>query len=185
SQACGCSADRWRTRRDDGASPAICRGGYSGCKRAFSGCRAPGNLENRGSMDWEAPMRGLGILLPALGLVALLGIVPADAQHHGSGQKAAKPKTDAELIASAMSAAPLSVAKDATIVAVGSDGKLRTLRQGQGAFPCVPDDPIPPGIDPMCLDRNGFEWLKALLAHEKPPEGKVWLPSILKRGSVA
>jgi hypothetical protein len=136
-------------------------------------------------MAWEAPMRGLGILLPALGLVALLGIVPADAQHHGSSQKAAKPKTDAELIASAMSAAPLSVAKDATIVAVGSDGKLRTLRQGQGAFTCVPDDPNTPGIDPMCLDRNGFEWLKALLAHEKPPEGKVWLAYMLKGGSDA
>jgi hypothetical protein len=36
-----------------------------------------------------------------------------------------------ELIASAMSAAPLSVAKDATIVAVGSDGKLRTHMRGR------------------------------------------------------
>jgi len=77
------------------------------------------------------------------------------------------------------------VTKDATIVAVGSDGKLRTLRQGQGAFTCVPDDPNTPGNDPMCLDRNGLEWFKALLAHEKPPEGKIWFAYMLKGGSDA
>ena len=110
---------------------------------------------------------------------------PAIAQHHASKPKAEKPKSDAELIANAMSAAPLAVSKDATIVAVGSDGKLRTLRQGPGAFTCVPDDSSTPGDDPMCLDRNGFEWFKALLAHEKPPEGKVWLAYMLRGGSDA
>ena len=114
---------------------------------------------------------------------AMASNLPAIAQHHASKQKAEKPKTDAELIASAMSAAPLAVSKDATIVVVGSDGKLRTLRQGQGPFTCVPDDPSTPGNDPMCMDRNAFEWFKALLAHEKPPEGKVWLAYMLKGGS--
>ena len=37
----------------------------------------------------------------------------------------------------------------------------------------------------MCMDRYGFEWFKALLAHEKPPEGKVWLVYTLKGGSDA
>ena len=78
----------------------------------------------------------------------------AVAQHHTSKQKAEKAKTDAELIASALSAAPPSVSKDATIMAVGPDGKLRTLREGQGAFTCVPDDPSTPGNDPMCLERH-------------------------------
>ena len=64
-------------------------------------------------------------------------------------------------------------------------GKLRMLRQGQGTFTCVPDDPSTPGNDPMCMDRNAFEWFKALLAHEKPPEGKVWLAYMLKGGSDA
>ncbi len=129
-------------------------------------------------------MRSTGILALAgfgLGLYA----TTATAQHHGSKQEAPKPKTDAELIASAMSAAPPAVSKDATIVAVGSDGKLRTLRQGQGLFTCVPDDPSTPGVDPMCLDRNAFEWFKALLAHEKPPEGKIWFAYMLKGGSDA
>src|SRR6516225_2700065 len=120
-----------------------------------------------------------------LGFGLTLQSMPADAQHHASKQKAQRPKSDAELIASATSAAPPAVTKDATIVAVGSDGKLRTLRQGQGAFTCVPDDPNTPGNDPMCLDRNAFEWFKALLAQEKPPEGKVWLAYMLKGGSDA
>ena len=40
----------------------------------------------------------------------------AVAQHHASKQQAQKPKTDAELMASAMSAAPSAVAKDATLL---------------------------------------------------------------------
>jgi hypothetical protein len=99
--------------------------------------------------------------------------------------KPPKPKTDAELIANAMSAAPAAVSKDATIVVVETDGKLRTLRQGQGAFTCIPDDPNTLGHDPMCLDRNGLEWLKSLLAHEKPPEGKIWSGYMLTGGSDA
>ena len=128
-----------------------------------------------------------GIALALLVLACSWVHIPslAIAQHHASKQKVEKPKTDAELIASAISAAPSSISKDATVMAVGSDGKLRTLRQGQGAFTCVPDDPNTPGNDPMCLDRNALEWFKALLAHEKPPEGKVWLAYMLKGGSDA
>jgi len=124
-------------------------------------------------------------ILFALTALAYAIATPAIAQHHTSKAKADKPKTDAELIASAMSAAPLAVSKDATVMVAGSDGKLRTLRQGQGLFTCVPDDPSTPGNDPMCMDRNAFEWFKALLAHEKPPEGKVWLAYMLKGGSDA
>jgi hypothetical protein len=130
-------------------------------------------------------MRALAITVFALGFGMGLNLVPVVAQHHAAQQKVQKPKTDAELITSAMSAAPLAVSKDATIVAIGSDGKLRTLRQGQGAFTCAPDDPNTPGNDPMCLDRNGLDWLKALLAHEKPPEGKIWFAYMLKGGSDA
>ena len=82
-----------------------------------------------------------GIALALIALAFSIGSysTPAVAQHHATKQKAQKPKTDAELIASAMSAAPLAVSNDATVVAVGSDGKLRTLRQGQGAFTILKD----------------------------------------------
>jgi hypothetical protein len=119
------------------------------------------------------------ILLIAACLVTGLRVVPAVAE--GASHR----KSDAELIANAMSAAPAAVSKEATIVVVEAGGKLRTLRQGQGAFTCVPDDPNTPGHDPICLDRNGLEWLKSLLAREKPPEGKIWFGYMLTGGSDA
>jgi hypothetical protein len=125
------------------------------------------------------------VALAVCGLALAMHPAPAVAQHDASKAKAQKAKTDAELIVSAMSAAPAAVSKDATIVVVGEDGKLRTLRQGEGAFTCVPDDPSTPGTDPMCLDRHAMEWFKALLAHEKPPEGQIWFAYMLKGGSDA
>src|ERR1700730_9617464 len=122
-------------------------------------------------------MRLAAIALMVAGVAAGQGGISALAQD------APKAKTDADLIASATSAAPAAVAKDATVVIVGADGKLRSLRSGQGAFACLPDDPNTPGHDPICLDRNGLEWLKSLLAHGKPPEGKGWLCYLFKGGA--
>ena len=59
-----------------------------------------------------------------------------------------KPKSDAELIANAMSAAPPAISHDATIIAMDGD-KKRTLRAGKNEYTCVPDDPGSPGNDPM------------------------------------
>jgi hypothetical protein len=123
-------------------------------------------------------MRLAAIVLMATAL-ATAGTVSAAAQ------RAPKAKTDAELIASAMSAAPAAVSKDAAIVVAEAGGKLRTLREGKGAFTCMPDDPSTPGHDAMCLDGNGLQWLKSVLAREKPPEGKIWFGYMLTGGSDA
>ena len=82
-----------------------------------------------------------------------------------------KAPTDAELIGSAMRAAPASVAKNATIVVPGADGTMRTLRKGTNAFTCMPDNPATPGPDPMCADKNAWAWLGAYMAHKPPPSG--------------
>jgi hypothetical protein len=37
----------------------------------------------------------------------------------------------------------------------------------------------------MCLDHNGLQWLKSVLAREKPPEGKIWFGYMLAGGSDA
>jgi hypothetical protein len=108
----------------------------------------------------------------------------AVAQHHTSRGKHAA-TGDAALIANALAAAPPEVGRDATIMAMEKDGKLRMLRQGTGAFTCLPDDPSTPGNDPMCLDQHGIEWLKALLEHRNPPDGQVWLGYMLISGSDA
>jgi hypothetical protein len=104
----------------------------------------------------------------------------------GAAQAAdARTPGDAQLIASAMHAAPARVAKDATIIAMGTDGKMRTLRQGSNAFTCMPDNPTTPGPDPMCMDTNALAWVNALMAHEHPPAGKVGMMYMLAGGTDA
>jgi len=96
-----------------------------------------------------------------------------------------KPPTDAQMIASAMRAAPAHVAKSATIVAMGADGKMRTLRQGSNGFTCMPDSPETPGPDPMCMDKNALAWANAWITHEPPPPGKLGLMYMLQGGTDA
>ena len=97
----------------------------------------------------------------------------------------AKASSDKKMIASAMSAAPAKVAKDATIVAMEAGGKMRTLRQGTNGFTCMPDNPATPGPDPMCMDKNAMEWVHAWIAHTNPTLGKVGFMYMLSGGTDA
>jgi hypothetical protein len=116
-------------------------------------------------------------------LAALLTLAGVPTQLSAQARK--QPKTDAEMIANAMSAAPKAVAKDATIVVPDSGGQLRTLRQGTNNFTCMPDDPATPGNDPMCMDQTGMEWAKALMSHTDPPSGKAGFGYMLQGGPAA
>ena len=94
------------------------------------------------------------------------------------------PTTDQEMIASAMSAAPESVSRDATIIALDDKMQVRTLRQGSSMWTCVPDGPSP-GVDPMCVDKNGLEWMNAWLQRKDPPADKLGFGYMLMGGSDA
>jgi hypothetical protein len=102
-----------------------------------------------------------------------------------AADKPAKAPTDASLIASAMKAAPPSVAKGATVVAMNADGTMRTVRKGTNGFTCMPDNPMTPGPDPMCLDANAMEWAKTWMGHQPPPQGKVGFMYMLAGGTDA
>lgn len=102
----------------------------------------------------------------------------------GADAKKAAPD-DKQLIASAMSAAPANVAKDATIVAMEDGGKMRTIRKGTNGFTCMPDNPATPGPDPMCMDKNSMEWVHAWVARKPPPAGKVGFMYMLAGGTDA
>jgi hypothetical protein len=67
------------------------------------------------------------------------------------------PMSDEEIIASAEKAAPASVAKNATIVAMDEKMQARTVREGSNGFTCMADNPQSPGTDPMCLDKGGMD----------------------------
>ena len=93
--------------------------------------------------------------------------------------------SDAQLIASAMRAAPMGIAKGATIVTVDAHGAMRTLRQGSNGYTCMPDNPATPGPDPMCMDKNAWEWAQAWMAHKPPPAGKIGVMYMLEGGTDA
>jgi hypothetical protein len=93
--------------------------------------------------------------------------------------------SDAQMIASAMRAAPPRVAKGATIIAMGAGGTMRTLRKGTNGFTCMPDNPSTPGPDPMCMDQNAMEWINAYMAKQTPPTGKLGMMYMLAGGTDA
>ena len=118
--------------------------------------------------------------------IALILAVPGLVRAGSAWAQAPKPApTDAQLIASAMSAAPPNVGKAATIVAMSADGTMRTLREGTNGFTCMPDNPATPGPDPMCADRNAMEWAHAWVKHETPAAGKVGFMYMLAGGTDA
>lgn len=111
------------------------------------------------------------------------------AQSTQAGKKTAAPKvgpvkpptTDAAKIASALSAAPSSVSKDATVMDMAT---MKVLRQGTNGWTCIPDGPSP-GLDPMCLDKNGMEWADAWMHRKDPPKDKMGFGYMLMGGSDA
>src|SRR4051794_11438342 len=92
---------------------------------------------------------------------------------HGKSTGAASTPNDKALIKSAMEAAPAKVGAGATVIAAGPDGKMRTVRKGTNGFTCMPDNPVTPGKDPMCMDKAALEWATAWMEHKTPPSGKV------------
>jgi hypothetical protein len=118
----------------------------------------------------------IGFSMCAATLVAMPGVHAADA----------KPAmTDQQSMASAMAAAPQSIANGATIVAMEADGKMRTLRDGKNGFTCMPDNPATPGPDPMCMDKNAMDWVHAWIGHKPPTPGMVGFMYMLAGGTDA
>jgi hypothetical protein len=112
----------------------------------------------------------------------LLPLVAWPALDAAAQQKA---MSDEELIANATSAAPEAVAQNAAVMAIDAQGQMRPLRAGTNNFTCMPDDPANPENDPVCVDENGLEGVKALVAKKEPPPGKVGFGYMLQGGSTA
>jgi hypothetical protein len=123
--------------------------------------------------------------LNALTSSALIVISALAMTMNAQGADGRKAPTDNQLIVSAMKAAPAKVAKDATIIVMEADGKMRTLRKGTNGFTCMPDNPATPGPDPMCMDKNSVEWVMAWVEHKPPPAGKVGFMYMLAGGTDA
>lgn len=78
-------------------------------------------------------------------------------------------------IQSALSAGPVSLTKDATIMRW--DGKV--LRQGTNSWTCLPDMPGNGGTDPWCVDASWRNLLDALTNKKAPSYKKVGIAYML------
>jgi hypothetical protein len=128
----------------------------------------------------------------ALLLVLVAGTVAVGLARSGSvaGQDAASPAAGqdaAAKIASAMSAAPATVADQATILdnATDASGKFVVLREGSNGWYCLPDAFGTPGPDPWCFDQTWLAWTYEFMAGKEPKVTVLGLAYMLQGGSDA
>jgi hypothetical protein len=93
--------------------------------------------------------------------------------------------SDADLVKSALSAAPAGVAAHAAVAVMDAKGGMRMLRPGTNGFTCMPDDPGTPGPDPMCLDKASMGFIHAMMTKAPVPAGKLGLMYMLAGGTDA
>ena len=134
-------------------------------------------------------MNFLKFLITA-GCISLLTPMAFAMESHGGSTMEASMQSsfsadDKKAMISAMSAAPINISAEATIIAMDAKGKMRTLRKGQNNFTCMPDNPATPGPDPMCMDPAALAWAEAWIGHTKPVEGKVGFMYMLMGGTDA
>jgi hypothetical protein len=127
-----------------------------------------------------------GLWLVAGAMVVCAGCDQRKVDVGADNQAATKAGTDhKDPIESAMSAAPESIARDAAVMTVESDGSMKTLREGKNGWTCMPDSPATPGPDPMCMDGNAAKWAAAWIGHKEPPANTVGVMYMLEGGTDA
>jgi hypothetical protein len=119
-----------------------------------------------------------------LALVAATIAVGLTRSAPAAGQDDADAKAKIE---NAMSAAPATIAEDATILdnELDAAGKFVVLRQGSNGWFCSPDTLGTPGNDPWCYDQAWLDWSYAFVAGEAPKPTVLGLAYMLQGGSDA
>ena len=113
----------------------------------------------------------------ALSALLMLAAVTAAAQEkakdppastHAGMAKASGAKSDAAVIAKATSAAPSDIGRNAAVMGMGADGKMKELRAGTNGWMCMLDL----AGDSMCLDKEWQAWGDAWMNKKDPPKPK-------------
>ena len=73
--------------------------------------------------------------------------------------------SDQELMAKLKEAAPAHVLENATIMNMGSDGKMKVVKEGNNGWTCMD-----PGNAPMCADKAAMEWAQAWQSKGPAPQ---------------
>jgi len=111
-------------------------------------------------------------------IVVCAAVICAGAALGAQAKKTAAPKKapamaapgDAAVIKTAMTGGPLSISKDATIIAMDEKMNLRTVRKGSNGYTCMVAGP---GPDAMCADQNAMTWFDAYMNKKEPPKDKI------------
>jgi hypothetical protein len=95
-------------------------------------------------------------------------------------------KSESE-ISRALSAAPASIAAQASVVIMDGHGRREELRTGTNGWTCIMRDPNAPedGIahHPACFDKYGLEWIENYMAGRQPDSDHVGYSYMLEGGS--
>jgi hypothetical protein len=73
--------------------------------------------------------------------------------------------SDTDLMKLLVGAAPQHVLEGATILNMGADGKMKTVREGTNGWTCMD-----PGGAPMCADKAAMEWAQAWQSKGAAPQ---------------
>jgi len=105
------------------------------------------------------------ILLSVAVSLALASFVSAQEKTSGKMMHKKAEISDSAYTAQALSAAPKAVAKDAGVVRMDADGKMKTLRESKNGFTCMVI-----ATDKMCNDANSMEFFGAMLKKQTPTD---------------
>ncbi len=83
----------------------------------------------------------------------------------------------------ALSAAPPQIAEKAAVVSMDDNGQTKELRKGENGWTCLPHDPATPVGHPLCLDKNGWEWMQAAMTGHAPDPDKIGYSYMLQGGT--
>lgn len=104
-----------------------------------------------------------------------------------AGGSASGAEGDNAKVHNALSAAPATVARKATVMdwAAKEGDPMPVLRQGSNGWMCLPNDPMTPTNDPQCMNDAAMAWMDAWLAHKTPKLKSAGLSYVLQGCTVA
>ncbi len=124
------------------------------------------------------------IIAIAAASVALAQSAPSGAQRIAPGTVGSP--VQQWWITTAQSAGPSAISNGAAI-AVNENGKLRTVRQGSNGWTCFPSLEEWSGHasggmsgSPICVDKNGLDWIQAWLNHKDPTANTIGIAFMLQ-----
>lgn len=90
-------------------------------------------------------------------------------------------RSDADLIAEALAAAPEEISSGATVLEwpATEGGEFRLLRQGTNGWTCLPDPPDDRNFESMCNDAEWMEAFRAIRSGHQPRPKRMGLSYML------